>query len=528
MLNQPEPANKNYISSLPQNTKKFLRRTDLTPFIRLYIAFTVLTAKTAGIWGTITALSKQFMISRTFAYMLAATLEETSLIIFGKASSPPVIDKHLPYYYILSLRLEGRCSIEAISTIMKRFDINLASTGAISHYLKYFGSLLPNTLSANGEIQLVVFLSDEIFSKSIPLLVTVEPISSAILRIELADTRKAEDWKRHWECLEKNGYFAVYLVSDEGKGLCSAQKEALSETFRQPDTYHAIAHQLGQWVKIVENVAYKAIEEEYDLYQKLDSAKSDRVINKRIDDYEKARKNADEKIELYENFKFLYTCLIEELNVFDSNGKVRDRKEAEEQIKTGLDMIETLGNTRFTHAVNKIRRILPELLNYFDVAQGIVMTLENLPVAHEALQALCLAWQWKKAMIKAKNAARRRYCAAHEKFCLEIAVGYLQDNYNVVKEHVYGQLDMIVQSSALVECINSIIRPYLNSSKNHITQETLNLIMFYHNHRRYNSGKRVGKTPMEILTGKPQEKDWIEILFDVVEEDNPSFFASSK
>ena len=70
MLNQPEPANKNYIPSLPHNTKKFLRRADLTPFIRLSIAFTVLTAKTAGIWGTITALSKQFMISRTFAYML--------------------------------------------------------------------------------------------------------------------------------------------------------------------------------------------------------------------------------------------------------------------------------------------------------------------------------------------------------------------------------------------------------------------------------------------------------------------------
>jgi hypothetical protein len=273
MLNQPKPTNNNYMPSLPQNNVKFLRRTDLTPFIRLYIAFTALTAKAVGIWGTITALSKQFMISRTFIYMLAETLEETSPIIFGNASSPTVIEKHLPFYYILSLRLEGRCSIEAISTIMKRFDINLASTGSISQYLTYFGSLLPETLTANGEIQLVVFLSDEIFSKSIPLLVTVEPISSAILRIELADTRKAEDWKKHWECLEKNGYFAVYLVSDEGKGLCSAQKEALSETFRQPDTYHAIAHQLGRWVKVLENVAYKTIEEEYDRYQKLDSAK---------------------------------------------------------------------------------------------------------------------------------------------------------------------------------------------------------------------------------------------------------------
>ena len=116
----------------------------------------------------------------------------------------------------------------------------------------------------------------------------------------------------------------------------------------------------------------------------------------------------------------------------------------------------------------------------------------------------------------------------NEQHCLEIAIGYLQEDYEVIKELVYGQLDHIVQSSALVECINSIIRPYLNSSKNHITQETLNLIMFYHNHRRYKAGKRKGQTPMEILTGKKQKKDWIELLFDVIEEKDPSFCSSSR
>ena len=167
-------------------------------------------------------------------------------------------------------------------------------------------------------------------------------------------------------------------------------------------------------------------------------------------------------------------------------------------------------------------------VNYFDVAQSIVTSLGNLPFDHEALQALCLAWQWKKATIKSKDAKRRRYCAAQEKFCLEIAVGYLQQEYDVVKEHVFGQLDNIVQSSALVECINSIIRPYLNGSKNHVTQETLNLIMFFHNHRRYMAGKRAGQTPMEILTGKKQKMDWIEVLFDFVREKDPSLFASTK
>jgi hypothetical protein len=255
--------------------------------------------------------------------------------------------------------------------------------------------LLPQTLNTgNDEIQLVVFLSDEIFSKRIPILVTVEPHGSAILRIELADARGAEDWKKHWRCLLDNGYCAVYLVTDEGKGLCVAQKEALADIIRQPDTYHAVAHRLGQWVKILENAAYKAIEAEDECYRKLDSARTDPVINKRVDDYEKAKKCTDEKIELYENFSFLYECLINELLIFDSNGKLRDRKEAQETIRIVLELMETLGKTKITNAVNKVRRTLPELLNYFEVAESVLTDLHRLHIDQDALQTLCLAWQW--------------------------------------------------------------------------------------------------------------------------------------
>ena len=519
----------NKISDMIPRGNKFVRRHDLTPSIRLYIAFMALTARAAGTWGKITELSRQFMMSRMFVYMLANALHETSLTVFGDNASKPTVAEELPYHYMLSLRLEGKCGIETISTIMKRFGIPNASVGFISQYLQRVGFLLPSTLTtSNDEVQLVVFLSDEIFAKNIPILVTVDPISSAILRIELANARKVEDWKNHWECLQKNGYIATYLVTDEGRGLCAAQKEALADIIRQPDTYHAIAHQLGNWVNRLEGAAYKAIQKEFDCYDNLDSAKSNEVINKRIDGYEKAEKVADEAIELYESFNFLYITIINELKLFDGNGNLRDRKEAEQNIQAGLSLIEELGHTKITKAVNKVRRTMPGLLNYFDLAKSIVGNLSSLAVDQEALQALCLAWQWRKGSIKSKKAKGRKYCDMNEQYCLEIATGYLQEDYDIVKEQVYQQLDQIVQSSALVECINSIIRPYLNGSKNHITQETLNLIMFYHNHRRYNDGKRKNQTPMEILTGKKQEKDWIELLFDVIKRKDPNLFASSR
>ncbi len=40
-----------------------------------------------------------------------------------------------------------------------------------------------------------------------------------------------------------------------------------------------------------------------------------------------------------------------------------------------------------------------------------------------------------------------------------------------MQQAVYSKLDKIVQGSALVECINSILRPYLNTCKNQVTQD---------------------------------------------------------
>jgi hypothetical protein len=157
-----------------------------------------------------------------------------------------------------------------------------------------------------------------------------------------------------WQCLEENGIFAAYLVCDEGTGLCAAKKEALPEIVRQSDTYHAIAHVLGLWVERLEKAAYGAIETEYKCFKNLDSSRSERVINKRINQFKIAKKAATEAITLYDAFQFLYSCLLEQLRVFDVNGTLRNREDAEENIKIGQDLIGTLGKSNLTAAANKL------------------------------------------------------------------------------------------------------------------------------------------------------------------------------
>jgi hypothetical protein len=244
------------------NRRLFTRREDLTTEIRVHIAIMALHAMLLGSWGAITALAAEYCISRTFVYALAAQLQEAGGFIFDEATNlgRDLSLRALSIQMMLSLRLEGQTSIGATSQIMKRFGGDLSSTGSISKILSRIGGLLPNTVSAtDGVVQLLVFASDEIFSKSRPILLTVDPISSAILRIELADSRTADDWREHFQCLFNNGVNAIYLVSDQGKGLIGGHAAAMNDVPRQSDTYHAIAHVLGQWVDHLEEAAYKAI-----------------------------------------------------------------------------------------------------------------------------------------------------------------------------------------------------------------------------------------------------------------------------
>jgi hypothetical protein len=104
------------------------------------------------------------------------------------------------------------------------------------------------------------------------------------------------------------------------------------------------------------------------------------------------------------------------------------------------------------------------------------------------------------------------YHRGESRYWLDFSEGLLDDQFDGLKLLVFEKLDSIVKASSLVEMVNSIIRPYLNRSKGQITQETLNLIMFYHNHHRYKGGKRQGKAPIELLTGETLEADWVDLL----------------
>jgi len=496
----------------------FQRRSDLTPDSRLYIAFK---AKMNSAWGTITDLATQFCISRTFVYMLEKQLNTVVLNAFGDTNSVKtdytIQERNLQSIgFTLSLRMEGKCSIPAISSILKRFDLPFNSVGSISQTLDFIGSNLPNTIQSieNEHSSIYVYLAcDEIFTHSRPILISVDPISSAIMRIELAESRETHVWVEHFNSLKEKGVNIIKVVSDEAIPINAAVEQTV-ENNRQPDTFHAVSHRLGKWINTLESSAYAAIAQEYHQGEIFDSAKTELVIQKRIDHYLQAKHLADKAICLYEDFKFLYHCILEQLLVFDNHGNPRNRQIAQDEIRIALDfMICLTVPEKLKKSINTIYNLLDDLLAYLDDAQQLFKELVYQGIDEWIIRLFALAMQYEKNHIKAKNTPRKNYFNDKYKNQLELLKQVLGADFENIKTKIYTQFSKIIQSSAIVENINSIVRSYLNTSRNHINQNMLNLIMFYHNNRIYKAGKRKGYSPMELLTGE-KNKDFIELILE--------------
>ena len=181
-----------------------------------------------------------------------------------------------------------------------------------------------------------------------------------------------------------------------------------------------------------------------------------------------------------------------------------------------FSLIEEIDDAVLPKLLQPIRSHLDDILAPFEQAEAMHAELLDL-LPQQILDALVLAWHHEHLSYQSPP-KQKRYHQHESQQWLNFAEGLLDNQFEPLKVLVFEKLDSIVQASSLVELVNSFIRPYLNSSKGQITQETLNLIMFYHNHRRYKSGKRQGKAPIELLTGEALEADWVALLIQHTQE----------
>jgi len=237
---------------------KFIRRHDLTPHTR--IEMVRLAWLNQGIYGKMTQIAQEYHISRTWLYQLlwAANLQLETLVSDQTpcVQNPPLLWDP----FILLLRLEGKCSLPSISSILKYFQYQPNSVGYLSERFQNYGAALPSTL-AMAEHKVVLYLSDEIFARHQPILVTIEAQSTAILKIQLASDRSAQTWKAHFEDLGEHRFHSIGMASDRGLGLVAGYHAACQDARWVCDRFHEF-QDLFDRRRQLERKAYAAIAKE--------------------------------------------------------------------------------------------------------------------------------------------------------------------------------------------------------------------------------------------------------------------------
>ena len=497
--------------------KLFYRRADLGPDLRIKIATIALFFQ---IHGTITQLSRRYSVSRQFIYMLRRELRQRLAGLFEAtaATQGAIQAKRSLLRAILHLRLVGKCSLHAISSLLESLGLGRASTAYISQKLEDIGGCLTNSLCYKGQ---VVFLCDEVFCPQ-PILLTIEPQSMAILRIDKVEHLDKHVWQDHWKGLERAGIESQGFVKDEGFAMAQAQKESYSEKPVQSDTFHAIAYKLGAWAVRLEKKAYGAIANEYKrqrVWQRAQKHNYATIQEQKRESYLEACQACQLALENYELFVFLYSHILEQLQLFDQKGQLRSSTQAQQEMELALQYMAQLNIKGLAPVVHAVQNRLQEgLLAFLDKAQLVLQHLK-LSLPTDSLPFWCMAWQTNKNYLKAKSSKRRQRTRKQYLTLMELLQEedpQNQDRFKELHQFVFAQLDSIVQSSALVETVNSIIRTYLELTRGQISQAFLNLIMFFHNHRRFERGKRKGKAPIELLSGQELDKDPIDLILQTV------------
>ena len=486
---------------------KFTRRPDLDPQTRIEIVKDVWIHQ--GIYGKMTQIAQAYHISRTFLYQLswAARSHLEELFSDPQHLVQPPDDLLAPW--ILALRLEGNCTIPSISSIFNHFDYQPGSVGYLSEFLQDYGRSVPSTLSM-AQKKVVVYLSDEIFAIRTPILVTIDAQSTAILKIERASDRSAKTWEAHFKALGAHRFHSLGMASDRGVGLKAGYQAACKDGFWVCDQFHEF-QELFSHCHQLERQAYRAIAGEHEAAEKFANAKSEATLQKRLEKYEKAKTSCEHAMERYDKLDFLLCMLSETLYLCSSLGRLRTVEGVRSDLTLILNLIEEdIHDEKLAKLLKPIRSHLDDLLVPFRQVERIHTELLEL-MPEQAVDALALSWHHNHRSYQS-HGKKKHYHQRECDYWLNFSEGLLDERFDELKSLVFEKLDSIVKVSSLVEMVNSLIRPYLNSSKGQITQNTLNLIMFYHNHRRYKGGRRQGKAPIELLTGEALQGDWIDLL----------------
>ena len=512
-------------SSSLTDQKLFIRRPDITSEMRLNLAIAGLGHQYRD--RTISELTSIYKVSHTFIYNQSTILRSRYADLFGmqnttEESSLEELLRSIRFF--IECKIETKGALHGLSNFAKSQGIKYNSTNFISQILQLAGSLVADNYKSDSPL-LLTFLCDEVYSGGQAILVTIEAQSMMVLDIRLVSgSLTSIDWEKSFDRMTNNQVLAKAIVKDQGKQMQAATANKLpKQTMIIADTFHAVAHRLGIFRSRLVKAVKTCEEKQADRAIRFQKTKTFPTAFKKEQEWEAAKYKtlqAQDQLAWFEEYYFKMT---QQLRPFTSKGVPRDKQRAKLVMKECIEALSLLPIAKLSKHLEHIEGLITngQLLAYMDEVPRLHQALQN-RLGQETSWLWMLYWQWNKKSYQTHSPKVQKRAIQEALAAEELLKEYYQEQvskqFENLRSQVFKTLDEIVQASSLVETFNSILKPFINSARGQVSQELLDLVKFHHNHRVFKRGKRKNQAPIEILTGIPLQKSWIDLLMDEIKD----------
>ena len=452
-------------------------------------------------------LAREHEVSRKFLYQQAHIAQEALDQAFASSSKLDDVLFELPVtkawlqQLVLGLVLSCHSSTRGVVELLGDvFDYQI-SVGAVHNIVH---SAVSDAQRINQQYDLSpirIGLLDEIFQASDPVLVGVDAQSTFCFLVSPEEHRDADTWGFRLLELVDQGFAPDATVADFAAGLRAGHQEALPDVPCRGDVFHAL-YNLGPLARYLENRAYEAMEIRAKLERKQATAerrhgRKDPSLARKLSSARTAEARA---IALADEVALLAHWLRDDiLSVAGPESAVR---------RDLLDFVVAELRVRETACPDRIRPVRTLLENQRDNLLAFAVDLDR--------ELAALAQEWQISVTTAREVLQMQSLPMWDpkrRRCEAALRETLRGRYHGVYANVQELSDRVVRASSLVENLNSRLRTYF-FLRRQLGKDYLTLLQFFLNHRRYlrsEVASRVGKTPAELLTGKPHAH-WLELL----------------
>ena len=483
-------------------------------------------------WGAITWLAEVFGISRVSVYALGTRIQQrlqapSRPVEVGAAPRTAVSDQTIRVTAnrvartVLTASFPGNVSIRPMRAVLYEALDQTRSIGGISQLRlkagRTAGTVLPRI--DTSPLGPLIVIRDETFFQGQPILMVVDPLSTTILLAQACSDRQADTWGVALLMAQERGATITGLIEDMARFYPKSQQLVdMDDVAVQKDPWH-LQRDGGRVRLYLEKAAYRAMSAVFKLEKRLLKAWDDTLFEQ---DYVPAVAEEERLIAQHDAFAVGLDHLGDAFELVDwRSGEIRDPVTAAWLLEQTLTALAQIDQTRTQDFVKTLRNHQRHLLTFLDWTAAALSDYrtalaEYFPDPQDQKRferTVARHWRLRQAVINGHVQWRTAAIQAQADLNALIQGNPASDP---LATRLLRILDSAGHTSSLVECINGLLKSFLNSRQAFRNQQTLqaylDLFVLWHNMRAYQRGKRRGQSPYQIAGIDPGSDDWLELL----------------